>query len=169
MDLGTILNSISAFALVTGLVFALIQLRQYRASRKREAAFVLLHSFTTPSFNKGIHLISKLPEGLSVSELEKVVDSNAELMYSLMTTWESLGILVCRGEVSLDLVDDFFSGAIAVSWRKLQPHVDHVRKQVKRDTWAEWFQWLAERMMERETDSRPIPAYIEHREWKPRD
>ena len=47
-----------------------------------------------------------------------------------MTTWESLGILVFRGEVSLDLVDDFFSGAVELSWRKsetppIPAHVEH--------------------------------------------
>jgi hypothetical protein len=30
----------------------------------------------------------------------------------------------------------------------------------------EWFQWLAERMLERETASQPVPAYIAHRHWK---
>jgi len=32
----------------------------------------------------------------------------------------------------------------------LRPYVGEKRQQYDRDTWSEWFQWLAERMMERE-------------------
>jgi len=169
MDLGTIFNLISAFALVTGLVFALIELRQHRASRKREAALLLLNSFRTADFNKALHFIFELPEGLPYPELEKAYESNADDAYTLGLTWESLGVLVCRGEISLDLVDDLFSGPIIISWRKLKPIVEHRRREQGRDTLGEWFQWLAERMMEREADSPPIPAYIKYREWKPED
>ncbi|UCC73845.1 MAG: hypothetical protein JSV86_04600 [Gemmatimonadota bacterium] len=31
----------------------------------------------------------------------------------------------------------------------------------------EWFQWLAERISERESSHAPIPAHIVHRSWRP--
>jgi len=30
----------------------------------------------------------------------------------------------------------------------------------------EWFQWLAERMKDREKSRSPVPAYIAHKEWE---
>lgn len=51
-----------------------------------------------------------------------------------MTTWESLGILVYPGELGLDLVDDFFSGPITISWRKLKPYVVGERAEQNRET-----------------------------------
>ncbi len=30
----------------------------------------------------------------------------------------------------------------------------------------EWFQWLVERMLERESLRPPVPAHLSHREWK---
>jgi hypothetical protein len=91
-----------------------------------------------------------------------------DAFYTLMSTWESLGILLCRGEVSLDLVDDFFSGPIMLSWQLFQGYVMDVRRRTGRETFYEWFQWLAERMEEREAAQPPIPAYVEYRNWKPR-
>jgi hypothetical protein len=60
-------------------------------------------------------------------------------------------------------VDDFFSGPIVLSWRKLRPYVEHPRQKYARDTWSECLQWLAERMMERESKLPVVPAYIAHR------
>ena len=36
-------------------------------------------------------------------------------------TWESLGIMVFKRQLSLDLVADFFSHPILQSWKKLGP------------------------------------------------
>jgi hypothetical protein len=83
----------------------------------------------------------------------------------LLSTWEALAILLYRRELTIELIDDFFSGPIAVSWRKLSRYVEVKRAEAQRQTYFEWFQWLAERMMEREVKLPPIPAYIAHRNW----
>lgn len=68
--------------------------------------------------------------------------------------------------MSLDIVDDFFSGSIVHSWEKLSQFVTELRLETGRDTRWEWFQWLAERMIERESKNPPVPAYIYHNQWK---
>jgi hypothetical protein len=74
--------------------------------------------------------------------------------------------LLFRRELTLDLVDDFFSGPILLSWKKLQVWAEEWRRELNRETGSEWFHWLAERMMEREKLSPPVPAYIAHRTWR---
>jgi hypothetical protein len=71
----------------------------------------------------------------------------------------------CR-EIKLDLMGDFFSGAIVISWRKLHVFVEEDCRSLKRETVWEWFQWLAERMIAREKKSPPNPAHIAYRDWK---
>jgi putative heme iron utilization protein len=88
-----------------------------------------------------MNLVYNLPDELSKEEVENLLGKKFHLVYALMTTWESLGILVFRGEVDLDLVDEFFSGPIKISWRKLQGHVLGEREMLGRDTIEEWFQW----------------------------
>ena len=63
------------------------------------------------------------------------------------------------------MVDDFFSGPI-LSWQKLKVFSEEWRRTLNRETGNEWFHWLAERLMEREKLSPPVPAYIAHRSWR---
>jgi hypothetical protein len=154
-------------AVIAGVVFAVIQLRHRREERQREVALELLHSFQTVDFAKALHILDSLPDGLSKREIEDRVGDEFGLIYALMGTWESIGILVFRREIRLDLIDDFFSGSISMCWQKLGVAVADDRKHGERDTRWEWFQWLAERMMERESATPPVPAHIEHSEWKP--
>jgi hypothetical protein len=155
-----------ALAVIVAVAFAVIQIRQYRRDKNREAAMVLLKSFQTPSFAKALTLVYRLPDGLSKSEVEGRLGDDFHLVYALMTTWESLGILVYRGEISLAIVDDFFSGPITVSWRRLKGQVTGEREEVGRDTIGEWFEWLADRFADRETSAPPVPAHVAHRDWK---
>ena len=87
-------------------------------------------------------------------------------MYLVSLTWESLGVLVFRREVTMDLVDDFFSGPILISWQKLRVYSEEWRGNLNRATGSEWFHWLAERMMEREKMCLPVPTYLAHRGGK---
>ena len=165
MSIEAIFQAVEAVAVVIAVGFAIVQVRQYRREKRREAALELLHSFQTPQFAKALNIVFNLPDGLSKDEIETTVGDDFHLIYALMTTWESLGILVFRGEVDLDLIDDFFSGPIKISWQKLQGHVMGERSMLERDTIEEWFQWLTERLAERESQMPPIPAHIVHKHW----
>jgi hypothetical protein len=65
----------------------------------------------------------------------------------------------------MDMVDDAYSGPIALSWHKLELYVSGMREEYQRETMFEWFQWLAERMRDRERSRPPVPAHIAHQEW----
>lgn len=166
MSIEVISQIVEAFAVVVGVGFAIIQVKQYKLNKRREAALVLLHSFQTPSFAKALNLVYKLPDGLSKSQIEDQLGDDFHFVYALMTTWESLGILVYRGEIDLDMIDDFFSGPIIISWNKLKGHIIEERSLLCRDTIEEWFQWLMERLLEQESKEPAIPAYIAHKKWK---
>lgn len=169
MSLEAWFQLIETVAVVIAVGFAILQVRQYRQDKNREAALILLNSFQTPAFAKALTLVYALPDGLSKEQIEDRLAEDFHLVYALMTTWESLGVLIHRREMSIDLVDDFFSGPITVSWRKLHAQVLGEREALRRDTVGEWFQWLAERFAERESSLPPVPAHIAHRNWKSTD
>lgn len=168
MDLVGLAEIVSAIAVVFGFGFAVSEVKRYRERRARESALALVNSYRSLEFASAIMLIVYLEEGLTRAELERRLGTDMNLVALLMTTWESLGILVHRREVTLDLVDDFFSGPIVLSWKKLEAFVRESRAQDGRDTYFEWFQWLAERIQDRESAAEPVPAHIEHRAWRPR-
>jgi len=168
MSAEVVFQAIEALAVVIAVGFAMVQVRQYRRDKHREAAMELLHSFQTPSFARALNIVYAMPEGLSKGEIEKFAGDEFHLVYAMTTTWESLGVLVHRGEIDLQLIDDFFSGPIRISWRKLKGHVMGEREATGRETINEWFQWLNQQLEEIESKEAPVPAHIAHKDWQPK-
>ena len=164
MDVSTVANLINALAVTAGVIFAAVQIRDYRRQRHRDSMSALVRSFQTPSFAHSLRRVSSLPDNTTREQISALLGPDGEDdIYALLTSWEALGILLFRKQVSINLVDDFFSGPIVASWRKLSEYVEAMRAEAKRDTYFEWVQWLAERMMERESETPPVPAHIAHR------
>ena len=167
MDISNIANLINAIAVTAGVIFAAVQIRQYQRQRKRDAMLELVRSFQSPAFTAALRRVLSLPDGADAAKIREVLGPDGEdAIYLVSLTWESLGVLVFRREVTLDLVDDFFSGPLIISWQKLKVYSEEWRRTLNRETGNEWFHWLAERMLEREKSVPPVPAYIAHRNWR---
>jgi hypothetical protein len=167
MELSTVVDLVSIFAVVASLFFAGIELRHYRQSRKRESSLELFKSIKSLEFMKGLRTITLLPDDQSKEQFEALAGERMDEVYFMVACIEGMGVLVRREELSLRLVEDFFSGIIVVTWLKLRRFVHDERKLLNRETWMEWTQWLAERIMERETKKPAVPAHIEYRDWEP--
>lgn len=125
----------------------------------------LVRSFQSPAFTSALRRVLSLPDGADTQKIREVLGPDGEhAVYLVSLTWESLGVLVFRREVTLDLVDDFFSGPMVLSWQKLKIYSEKWRRRLNRETGNEWFHWLAERMMEREKLSPPcrLTLHIAH-------
>ncbi len=94
------------------------------------------------------------------------VGEDFESVLILANTFERIGLLVYRRELPIDLVEDALTGPIIVSWRKLAPMVRDLRAEGHRGTALEWFQWLAERMLQRDREKPAVPAYKAHANWE---
>jgi hypothetical protein len=166
MDISTLANLINAIAVTAGVIFAATQIRDYRRQRKRDSMLALVRSFQNPTFAKALRRVVHLPDNSTAEEIRRILGPDGEdLIVHITATWETIGVLLFHGELSIDVIDDFFSGPILISWRKLLPYTTDLREQYQRETWSEWFQWLAERMMERETKTPAVPAYVAYRNW----
>lgn len=163
--IGAVGEFTGAIAVVASLIYLAIQVRQSKASSEREAAFEMIRSFQTDEFSTMLLLSFEVPPGLTGRELEERLGDDMQKLFSYMATWESLGILVHRGQISLDLVCDFFSHAVLAAWEMTETYVLELRKQAGRDTPWEWFQWLADRVKLAESTKEPIPAFIEFDDW----
>ena len=161
MDISNIANLINAIAVTAGVIFAAVQIRQYQKRRQRDAMLELVRSFQSPAFTAALRRVLSLPDGADAAKIREVLGPDGEdAVYLVSLTWESLGVLVFRREVTLDLVDDFFSGPLIISWQKLKVYSEEWRRNLHRETGNEWFHWLAERMVEREKASPPVPVTL---------
>lgn len=166
MDLITIAAIVQAAAVVVGVVFGLMQIREFQVARRRTAAYTLMSSMVSPQVLRAMLIIDQLPDDAPKTTVDALpFDQQAELL-GMLGVWESLGILVHAGEIPLGMVDDFFSGNIHLSHRKLHRYVVELRAESGRETRWEWFEWLADRMSEREALAQPVPAHVQYRKWK---
>jgi hypothetical protein len=167
MDINTLMGLISTIAIVAGLFFAGIQLRQLNKQRIREYALKLLDSFQTLEFQNAARIIFELPNGLTKKEIEERLGEKLNSILSMLGIFESLGVLIYRREIDIRLVEDFISGLILHTGWKLKNYLNEMREITSRQTYFEWFQWLFEQVEKRESKTPAIPSYIEFRDWKP--
>ena len=70
----------------------------------------LVRSFQSPAFTSALRRVLSLPDGADAQKIREVLGPDGEdAVYLVSLTWESLGVLVFRREVTLDLVDDFLA------------------------------------------------------------
>tara|TARA_B100000575_G_scaffold164080_1_gene131114 strand:- start:149 stop:667 length:519 start_codon:yes stop_codon:yes gene_type:complete len=170
MDLETAAQYAEVFGVLTiigAVLFSWYQIRQLKQDRKSAAAFELTRIFQSPTFAHGLYCVAKTPEGLSAEEFEEFHQEDMSDVITLLTTWESLGAMIFRKELDWDLMYDYFAGAIVVTYLKTERVIADWRTSNNRDSFLEWMQWLAERVMEVEDDTPTLPAHVLHKDWSP--
>jgi hypothetical protein len=75
----------------------------------------------------------------SSSDYAETPEFIANEMVSVL--FEGIGVLLHRGLVSIELVDDLFSGPIKSTWEKMKPLVEGYRKTMYPQAY-EWFEYL---------------------------
>jgi hypothetical protein len=159
------LQFVQTAAVVIGIVFGLVQLRQLREQREIQAGVELLRPLQAPETAETILLIHVLPDNLSGEELRLRLGDEFGSVLSLLALFESLGPLVARGHVPIEMYAEFYRGPTSLCWRKLRRYVEEQR-HVGWSSLYEWVQWLAERMEERSADAGDTPAFEQFDSWK---
>jgi hypothetical protein len=167
VDPTLVLEALSTFALVGGLLFAGFQWRQSRGAARRDAGLLMLQSLSSPEFTRAMRMIAALPDGLSQAEIEALGDDRLQLIWYWGGQIEGIGQLVNARVIPIDLVDNAFGGPIIITWRRLTRFAADNRKAFGRDTMWEWFQWLAEQLEKLEHEKGRRPAYEREADWKP--
>ncbi len=161
MDLQTAANLaeiVSVLIVVGGFLFAVIQLMHLRHQRRDAAAIELARSFQSPEFGHALRLLLSLPPGLSSDELEEYGPSYEDAAMLVSLTLESVGIMVHRRVVSLEMVWELMGGLVLGAWERLEGWVEAMRAEQGREKFDEWLQWLVERLRQREA-LEELPAW----------
>lgn len=169
-DLSTLANFadiLSGAAVVGGAAFAVIQVREYRTQRRENAAAELVRSFYNPEFARSVRLIRTLPDGCTAAELRAKGPEYEEAAILVSFAYETIGLLVFRGVTPFSIVEELTGGLAVLMWRKLEGWEEDVRVESAQESWAEWFQWLVERLEARAREKKQKPAYEAFSRWRP--
>jgi hypothetical protein len=165
LDIPIVLNSIAALAVIFGVGFAVVQVRQAERKRRDAAAVQFVNSYLSPEFMRAIKAIDSLPAQVSAQD---VTDKGMEEAASTANyVFEALGIVVYERIVPLRILDNLVGMRTRASWSRLRPWVEERRRLLDRPAFGEWFQWLAERLEENLPPGRSEGAHVRLRDWRP--
>ena len=165
-----IFDAITMLTVMLGVIFGAAELRELRASQESQAMIQLYQTLQSPDHVRGTDFINQLPDSLPTDSMLAIATTgpHAHEIRQVVLTYEAIGVMVYRGDVPIEWVDELFHYSIVSSWNKLEPSIVERRKRLNYPGVLEWYQWLAERLMEREDRPDAVPAYEAYRDWQPR-
>ena len=168
MDLSTLANVATALTIIVGVAVGLLEARRIRRDRDERAALEAVHALLTPAYMDSFLLVQTLRDGATASEIQ----SDPKILQAARSVGiviEGLGFAVFERIVPLRVIDNFASGSVRVSWRKLRPYIEYERQRTGSQKTFEWFQWLAEQLEKYEEGKTSLEkgAHEVYREWKP--
>ncbi|NIO38531.1 hypothetical protein GTO27_12665, partial [Candidatus Bathyarchaeota archaeon] len=70
-------------------------------------------------------------------------------VYQLGIFFEGIGVLLRRKLIDIELVDDLFTAPVKLTWEKVKPIAEELRKRGLLTAW-EWFEYLYNELQKRE-------------------
>lgn len=162
-DLATyasIAEIIGAFTLVSGATFGVIQLTEYRRRRRFSVAADLCRSFTQPDLARAVMLLLSLPDGQRLKDFQALDPRCREAALVVLMTYETMGLLVKKRIASFQIVQELTGGLLLTLWSKLEFYVRDTRLETGNQRFAEWVEWLVNRIRVHEVEMQP--AYVRY-------
>jgi hypothetical protein len=155
---------IGAGSIVTGLLVGWFQLRNFRVQQRNAVAINLAQTFYSRDLARSIGLMQSVPVGISLEEMRALGQEYESAAITVVTSFETMGLLVFKRIAPLDLVLDLAGGIVLVMNVKLERWQEDLRAEQNQPSWGEWFEWLGDQAEKHKTVTEP--AYSLHKEWK---
>lgn len=158
MDLATLVNLISALAIVAGIIFALLELRHAGHERRDAAAVAVVGTVQTQEVRQAVRVILALPERVDPDLVRNDPDL-LEAALAVDSACEMWGSMVFEGVADHQMLDRMVGGWIRGTWNRLEAWIESERAELDNPNIAEWWQWLVETL---ENDPDPGKAEGAH-------
>jgi hypothetical protein len=164
--LANIAQVLGAIAVVAAIAFGFAQIRQFRQQRRDALAVELMRSIQDAEFTRSLRLLLALPREISATEFRALGPGVEDATWALCAKYETLGYLVYRGIMPIDLVEELVGGVGCHLWARLKPWAYSLREEQRQPLLLEWFEWLTDRLNERDRPA-AVPAHVRLRDWTP--
>ncbi len=157
----------TAIAVVFGIVFGLIELRQAFRSRRDHAAVDIVRTVQTQEVRQAVRQIFDLP--LDVDP-QRIRNDPALLTAALAvdSACEMWGCMVFEGVVDHHVLDRMVGGWVRGTWMRLHTWVESERVETQNVNVGEWWQWLYE-LLEADPDpGKQLGAHLAYKGRKAR-
>jgi len=159
----TLLNLISSFAVLAGVIFAVVELRNAGRDRRDAAAVGVVGTVQSQEVRQAMRDILALPNRVE----PQVVRDNPALLDAALavdSACEMWGSMVFEGIVDHHMLDRMVGGWIRGSWNRLELWIASEREVLNSQNVAEWWQWIVE-LLENDPDpGKAQGAHIAYRD-----
>jgi len=161
-----VIQFVTLVALLAGILFGVLEVRRAAKSRAEKAALDVFDITVQREVMDALTLVMHLPPDAAPEEVVATPDgrSSAELLMNLFEYW---GVMVFYRVVPLRTLDLLVGGVVRGSWRRLHHYIELEREQTGNSVRAEWFQWLAERLVQYPQPEKALGAHVAFADWKP--
>jgi hypothetical protein len=165
ITLASLAEIVGAGSIVTGLIAGWAHIRHLRVQQRNAVAINLAQTFYSRDLAQAISVLQPLPDGISLAQVRELEPSVQQAAITVVTSFETMGLLVFKRVAPMDLVLDLAGGIVTNMNRKLQRWQEDLRVEQNQPSWGEWFQWLGAQAVEHKTKAEP--AYVAYASWKP--
>lgn len=156
-DYAALAEIFGALTIITGALFAVFQYYEYRKRVQLQIAAELCRKFAEPELGRAVTLVKRLPDGISLTELQAMDMEYEESAQIVGMAFETMGLLVHKKIASFELIQELTGGLLLMMWRKTECWIKETRKAESNERFGEWVEWLARKVESQEQSM--IPAY----------
>ena len=162
LDFPEIANLITSIAVVLGIIFGIIELRQSSRNRKDIAAFDIVRTVQTQEVRLAIQRVFTLPENAD-SQLISADPKMLDAVLAVDGACEMWGAMVFENVADLHMLDRMVGGWVRQSWIRIRKWVEEERVKTGNVNIGEWWQWLYEMLQADPDPGKAEGAYIAYR------
>ena len=163
-----IVQVVGILAVLYGIRIGIKQLKLDRQQRRDLAVMECARSFEDKEFTEAYRLLAEVEPHLSKEEFVALGEDYVAAAMRVSMKFETIGLLVYKDVVPIDAIEDLVGGVALLLWDVLHNFMLESREQGNHPTFYEWFQWLVDRLKERGRFEHQPPAYIAHKDWRPK-
>ena len=141
-QIAQILEGVTVFVAI---MFGVVQYKQHQKQRNDAAATELMKSLQDAELVNAMRLLFTLDDGISLAELREKGTEYENAAFLISARFEVIGLVVYRGGIPLEIVEELLGGAVVALWDKLKTLTGEYREETGHPYFWEWFQWMAER------------------------
>ena len=171
MDLNEVLaifQLLGILAVLFGIVIGIKQLKLNRQQRRDLAVMECARSFEDREFTEAYRLLDEMEPGLSKEEILAMGEEYEIAIIRVGMKFETIALLVYKDVVPIDAIEDLVGGVAILLWENLGNFIEDARQEGRHPTYFEWFHWLVDRLKERGRFKDQPPAFVTHKDWKPK-
>lgn len=157
----------TAAAVVVAVAFGIVQMRHADRARNETAAMEILRAAHDEKFEKNWPIVLGFPDDVTLDAIRKMGKAAEDAAMAVQYHYETMGMLVFHRAVPLAMFDHASGGLGRKCWRKLRRYVADYRAEKELVNFAEWFEWLAERLDAHPEPCKATGAHLAHRDWRP--